>query len=191
MDALNLTDGYNRVWQELAVAVKNRRHGFRAFTLATVDAQGFPQARTMVLRGANPESRTIRFHCDARSPKTSELRENPAACAVFYGTDEKLQVRAYGAVTIHRNDSVSEEAWSEMQPMSRDAYRTPFAPGSRRVEEDRDRESLPPPDAYKNLVVCNLTVSRLEWLSLSSEGHERVRHDLASDGGLSSHWIHP
>ncbi|MBC8136515.1 MAG: pyridoxamine 5'-phosphate oxidase family protein [Fibrella sp.] len=187
----NVAEGYARIWEEMAVAVKNRRHGFHTFTLATIDADGLPQARTMVLRGTDPERRTIQFNCDARSSKVPELRENPTACAVLYSVEEKLQVRASGTVTIHHHDAVTEETWREMQPMSRDSYRTPFAPGSKRREEDRDRATLPLSDAHENLVVCDLTVSILEWLSLSSDGHERARCEWKSDGTLLSRWLHP
>lgn len=191
MDAPPLIDGYNRVWQELSTAVHNRQHAFHTFTLATVDEQGFPQARTMVLRGIDREGKTIQFNGDARSPKVSELCENPTVCVLFYGAKEKLQIRACGTVTIHCNDVVSEEAWSKMQRMSRDCYRTPFAPSSEYTNSDTDTELLSVSEGYSNLVVCNLTLSSLEWVSLSSEGHQRVRHDFVSDSEVVTKHLHP
>lgn len=188
MDDAQFNLGYQIVWDEIAAAAINRRHSFRTFTLATVDGDGCPQARTLVLRGADPERRTIRFHADARSPKVAGLRANPAACALFYGSAEKLQVRAHGTVTIHRSDAVSAEAWREMQPMSRDVYRAPLTPGS---ETDAATKSLPLPEAFDNLAVCELTLSSLEWLSLSSEGHIRVRHEFHPDGTITAHRLQP
>jgi general stress protein 26 len=182
---------YERVWQELCAAVTVRRHGFHTFTLATVDAHGFPQARTMVLQGADPVRRSLRFHCDARSPKVAEFRADSPVCALFYGTKEKLQVRAYGSVTIHRNDPVSEETWNAMQPMSREVYRTPFAPSRMSVASEQAPELLSLAEAYHNLVVCELILSSLESLSLSSEGHERIRFDLPADGTTPHQRLHP
>lgn len=191
MDASPLIDGYDRVWQELSSAVHNRRHSFHTFTLATIDEQGFPQARTMVLRRIDREGKIIQFNCDARSPKVSELSETPTVCVLFYGAKEKLQVRACGAVTIYCNDAISEETWGKMQPMSRDCYRTPFAPSSEYTDSTTNIELLSVSEGYSNFVVCNLTLSSLEWLSLSSEGHQRVRHDFVKDGLVVSTNLHP
>lgn len=182
---------YEHIWHELCAAAAARRHGFHTFTLATVDKQGCPQARTMVLQGADPVRRSLRFHCDARSPKVAELRGNTPICALFYGAKEKLQVRAYGSVALHHDDAVSEAIWNAMQPMSREVYRTPFAPTIAFLATEKATEPLPLPDAYHNLVVCELRLSSLEWLSLSSEGHERTRHDFHPDGTTTQRHLHP
>lgn len=186
-----LIAGYDRTWLELVAAVASRRHPFHVCTLATVDIHGLPQARTMVLRGADRDARFLQFNSDVRSPKIAEMREKPAACAVFYGEAEKIQVRAWGIVSLHCNDPVSATVWQTMQPISRENYRSPFAPGSGRAAEGTESVLLSPADAYENLAVCRLRLSALEWLSLSRGGHDRARHEFAEDGSVSARWLNP
>src|SRR5262245_58276854 len=53
-----------------------------AMTLATVDAQGRPSARVVLARGI--DERGITFFTNRTSRKGEELRQNPAAAAVFH-----------------------------------------------------------------------------------------------------------
>ncbi len=181
--------GYDRAWHELAEGVVNRKHGFHTFTLASMGADGLPQARTMVLREADEATRTLRFHCDARSPKFAELRERPAVCALFYGAAERLQVRVSGTAVLHHGDDLCRTIWDAMQPVSREAYRTAFAPTSPRGEVVADLLSLS--DAFSNFAVCRIAVHTLEWLALSRGGHDRARHDFDTEGAMQTRRLHP
>ena len=182
--------GYERVWRELVAGVVNRRHGFRTFTLATVGADGLPSARTMVLREADEKSRLLRFHLDARSPKFAELKARPPVCALFYGEEERLQVRVSGTATLDCGSGECRAVWNALPPMSREAYRTPFAPTAPRAAEVT-AEPLSIADAFANFAVCRITVRTLEWLSLSSAGHRRVRHGFGENGAVETHMLHP
>ena len=86
-------------WKKLEAAPKRRTEPFRTPTLATVDANGQPQQRVMVLRdvdrGANRLPR-LRFHSDVRAPKCAQLSTRPACSVLFYDKVEKVQVRANG-----------------------------------------------------------------------------------------------
>ena len=56
----------------------DKHHDWRTPVLATVDGQGRPQARTVVLRHADRATQTLVFFTDARSPKCAELRAQQA-----------------------------------------------------------------------------------------------------------------
>ena len=63
-------------WRNLHNGVRNFRHPFNRPTLTTVDGNQ-PQARTVILRGFSKNDRTLICHCDARSPKVSQIQDNP------------------------------------------------------------------------------------------------------------------
>lgn len=64
-----------------------------AMVLATVDAQGDPAARTVLLKGL--DARGLTFFTQRRSAKGRQLAERPSAAAVFvwHGLDRQVTVR--------------------------------------------------------------------------------------------------
>ena len=48
-----------QIWQQLRQAIGEREHEWRTPVLADVDAEGLPQARTVVLRQADPIAGTL------------------------------------------------------------------------------------------------------------------------------------
>ena len=73
-----------------------------AMTLATVDARGYPQARMVLVKGA--DQRGFVFYTNAESSKAEELTANPRAALVFHWKSLRRQVRISGVV-----EPVSEE----------------------------------------------------------------------------------
>jgi pyridoxamine 5'-phosphate oxidase len=67
-----------------------------AMTLATVDAEGNPDARIVLLKGL--EQGAFSFYTNYRSRKGRELEARPAACLVFQWSELERQVRIEGAV---------------------------------------------------------------------------------------------
>ncbi len=67
-----------------------------AMTLATVDADGAPDARMVLLKGA--DERGFRFYTNAKSAKGSQLSAAPHAALVIYWRELDRQVRVRGAV---------------------------------------------------------------------------------------------
>ena len=87
-------------------------HGVRqpeAMTVASVDADGHPSARMVLLRGL--DDRGFTFFTNYASRKAGELDANPHAAIVFHWGDVLRQVRATGAV--ERVDAEeSDEYWA-------------------------------------------------------------------------------
>ncbi|MGA8653541.1 MAG: pyridoxamine 5'-phosphate oxidase [Xanthobacteraceae bacterium] len=67
-----------------------------AMTLATVDADGYPNARMVLLKGL--DERGFVFYTNLGSVKGRELVETPRAALTFYWKSLQRQVRARGAV---------------------------------------------------------------------------------------------
>ena len=67
-----------------------------AMTLATVDAEGLPDARMVLCKGA--DRRGLVFYTNIESAKGRELEGQPRAAALFHWKSLRRQVRFRGAV---------------------------------------------------------------------------------------------
>ena len=67
-----------------------------AMALATVDADGMPNVRMVLLKGFDPEGAV--FYTNTESPKGRELDANPKAALVFHWKSRTRQVRLRGPV---------------------------------------------------------------------------------------------
>jgi pyridoxamine 5'-phosphate oxidase len=69
-----------------------------AMTLATVDRQGQPSARMVLLKGADEHG--FVFYTNLESQKAYELADNPRASLLFHWKSINRQVRIEGAATL-------------------------------------------------------------------------------------------
>jgi pyridoxamine 5'-phosphate oxidase len=81
-------------WYEDAVAAGCAEPN--AMTVATVDAEGRPDARMVLVRGV--DDRGLWFFTNSASPKGQQLRDRPVAAAVFGWLELHRQVRLRGPV---------------------------------------------------------------------------------------------
>ncbi|MEM7692978.1 MAG: pyridoxamine 5'-phosphate oxidase [Pseudomonadota bacterium] len=114
----------------LAEATKGEPNDPNAMTLATVDATGLPDARTVLLKGH--DARGFVFYTNLESAKAQELAQNPKAALLFHWKSLHRQVRIRGTVS-----AVSAE--------EADAYYASRALGSR-IGAWASKQSRPLPD---------------------------------------------
>lgn len=77
-----------------------------AMTLATVDEQGRPDARIVLLKGA--DSRGLCFYTNYGSTKAQQLASRPEAALVFFWNEFERQVRVRGSVErVDREESAA------------------------------------------------------------------------------------
>ena len=161
-----------RIWQELAQAVRDRTHGWRTPVLATVDAAQQPQARTVVLRGVDAATGQLRVFTDARSPKVADLRAQPQAVLVFWSAALNWQLRATVRCTVLDQGAEVDAAWARVgaSAAARD-YLTPLAPG-----QVLQASTGGAADQH-HLAVLVAQVKALDWLELrgQAEEHQRCR----------------
>lgn len=174
-------------WDMLVRGALSRKSAFHQATVATVTPDGFPAARTVVLREADRGAGVLRFHTDTRSNKFAELSKNPACVLHFYDHGAKIQVRARGTATLHNEDGVTRPIWDAMADMSRDCYRQPVGPGEALSGPGgADGARLDHEAGYAHFVVVRVAVEALDWLYLAAKGHRRAR--LTEGGDI---WLAP
>jgi pyridoxamine 5'-phosphate oxidase len=83
-----------------------------AMTLATVDADGLPNARMVLLKGF--DDRGFVFYTNLDSPKGQELDHTPKAALVFHWKDLNRQVRLRGLV--ERVEDAAADAYFATRP---------------------------------------------------------------------------
>jgi pyridoxamine 5'-phosphate oxidase len=86
-----------RLWQAwFDDAVKGEPRDPTAMSLATVDADGMPDVRTVLLKGV--DERGFVFYTNTESAKGRELAANPRAALLFYWKSLNRQIRIRGPV---------------------------------------------------------------------------------------------
>lgn len=68
-----------------------------AMVISTVSAEGFPQARTVLMKGFDADG--IVFYTNYDSAKGQSIEANPNVCALFYWPSLQRQVRWTGVAT--------------------------------------------------------------------------------------------
>ncbi|HEY2179067.1 MAG TPA: pyridoxamine 5'-phosphate oxidase [Caulobacteraceae bacterium] len=80
----------------LGEALEREPNDGNAMTLATVDAEGLPDARMVLLKGV--DARGFTFFTNTMSAKGAELAANPRAALLFHWKSLRRQVRARGII---------------------------------------------------------------------------------------------
>jgi pyridoxamine 5'-phosphate oxidase len=80
-----------------AEAVEKEPNDANAMTLATVDADGLPDARMVLLKDVDPHG--FVFYTNTQSAKGRQLAAHPAAALVFHWKSLRRQVRVRGVIT--------------------------------------------------------------------------------------------
>jgi len=169
------------IWEQLQRAVTDRNHAWRTPVLAGVDEQGLPQARTVILRGADAEAQRLVMYTDHRSPKVAEFALRPQAVLVFWSKELSWQLRLAAEIQVETEGTIVEAAWDQVQSTGAAAdYLSTQAPGSPIQANDG---KFTEPHA---LGVIIASVQSIDWLELTRQGHRRA---LLSGDGMQ--WLTP
>ena len=101
-------------WLAEAKATEPRDHN--AMALATVDRDGLPDVRMVLLKGFDPQG--FVFYTNIESAKGRELLNNPQAALVLYWKSLNRQIRVRGSVT-RVSDEESDSYFASRHPKSR------------------------------------------------------------------------
>jgi pyridoxamine 5'-phosphate oxidase len=172
-------------WYELARAEVPLAE---AVCLATIDAAGIPDARMVLLKGA--DERGFRFFTNEGSAKGRQLAAQPAAALVFYWRELDRQVRVRGRVerlgapesdeyfsTRPRESMIGAWASPQSEPLAdRDALDALVD----EAEERYDGEDVPRPPHWGGYLVVP---SEIEfWQGQVGRLHDRFRYQRSVDG---------
>ena len=181
--AASLDTLHARAWARLARGVADRRAAGRHPTLATVDGQGRPQARTVVLRSADPQAAVLQIYTDLHSDKVDELRRTPHAAVQFWDSSAHLQIRLLADADILSGEAVSN-IWATLSASARDCYGHQPSPGEP-LSDGLGYHRQPAATAF---AVLQLWVQEMDILHLGRQ-HRRARFVRAD--GWTGQWIVP
>jgi hypothetical protein len=192
-----LPDILESCWQLLTRGAADRRSPLHTPAVISTGPDGAPDARIMVLRKAFPETATLRFHTDARSPKCQSLHGQPVA-VLGYHPGQNVQLRLQGTARIETDTPEADEAWARSTPFARRCYLTQHAPGAplpapasglpADIEGQQPSENQLIP-ARPHFALLHIEVARIDWLHLANTGHRRALFE-AKDG-WHGHWLAP
>ena len=186
MHPLNLTEPEirQRLWMELERAVQDRHHEWRTPVLASVGMDGTPNARTVVLRGADAKTQTLAFYTDRRSPKIADLSHKSAAMLVFWSKRLNWQLRVRVAMEVQTTGEQVDAVWQHLsQSAAAGDYLSMDAPGDALLAGQDSSVAL---TGAHQLAILFAHVIEIDWLELRRAGHRR-----ASIGAITWQWLVP
>lgn len=193
----SLPDILAHAWSLLVRGGADRKSPVHTPVVASVDADGLPQARVMVLRKANPADGTLRFHTDARSPKVAQLDGKPVA-VLAYHAQEQVQLRITGQARIGRSVGEVDAIWDQSTLFARRCYLAEPPPGTPLPGpasglpawiEGRQPTAEQIVPARANFAVLWVGVTAIDWLHLANSGHRRAVFRAAD--GWTGDWVAP
>lgn len=181
--ACELDSLFAHAWQRLTRGVHDRHAAARHPTLATVSPEGWPQARTVVLRAADKAHARLEIHTHLHSPKIDELRAEPRAAVHVWDSASKLQIRLTVQVEIISGPPAAQ-AWARVPDASRGAYSAGHRPGEI-IASSLAYTQQPDPAAFAVLVL------HLEEMDLLHLGIRHRRAVFSRDSGWAGQWRVP
>lgn len=172
-----------QIWDTLIQGVVNADHPARRPTFATVSPDSWPEARTVVLRGADPEAGKVWVHTDLQSDKIRSLQATPRAALHVWIADERLQIRLRTEVEIEHGPSV-QPIWNNIPDHSKQSYGITPGPGTP-ITGALDYVKEPDPATF---AVLHCRVMDIDALHL---GDRHRRAAFSRQRGWAGQWLSP
>jgi hypothetical protein len=169
------------LWRELAAAPRDRQHPWRTPVLATTDGQ-IGDARTVVMRDADPTQQTLCVYSDARAGKVTQLARHPQGTLVMWSEALGWQLRVRVQVDVTTDGLEASSRWARLKltPAAHD-YLSALAPGSPLDSALGTRGDR------AHFALLEARVLSIDWLELHALGHRRARFDSAGP----ARWLQP
>ena len=128
---------------------------------------------------------------------TLRIKKNPNCSILFYGKEEKIQLRIKAECNVNHDNEITKESWEKTGHISRKCYLVTNGPGT---ESDKPTSGLDnkfdnfdftkeeSEAGYKNFCVIRCNIKSIEWLYLAAKGHRRALFDLENS---KKNWLVP
>jgi hypothetical protein len=192
-----LADVLDTAWTLLARGAADRRSPVHTPVVASVGADGAPQARVMVLRKAERATAVLRFHTDARSAKVAAL-DGGGVVVLAYHPGQAVQLRVSGVAEVVVEGADVDAIWAASTPFARRCYMVEAGPGTALAGpgsglpadvEGRKPEEAELVPARANFAIVRVRVTGIDWLHLAQSGHRRAV--FAAADGWCGGWVVP
>ena len=193
----NSSEIEKKIWSLLTNAVKDRSSEFRTPVFICGNDKDL-DGRVVVLRKADQKNNIIQYHSDIRSSKIEKIKNNPSCSILFYGKEEKIQLRIRATCEVNYNDEVSRESWENTGHISRKCYLVTNGPGTLSDKptsglnnkfDNFDFTKEESEAGYKNFCVIRCRIKSIEWLYLAAKGHRRALIDINNPKNFT--WLVP
>ena len=193
----NSSEIEKKIWSLLTNAVKDRSSEFRTPVFICGNDQDL-DGRVVVLRKVDQKNNIIQYHSDIRSSKIEKIKKNPNCSILFYGKEEKIQLRIKVICEVNYNNEISKESWKNTGHISRKCYLVTNGPGTisdkptSGLDNKFDNFSFTKEESevgYKNFCVIRCKIKSIEWLYLAAKGHRRALIDLKNSKNFT--WLVP
>ncbi|MDX1443386.1 MAG: pyridoxamine 5'-phosphate oxidase family protein [Gammaproteobacteria bacterium] len=141
------------IWE----SVDAREGPWRTPVLATVDNDLGADARTIVLRDADPDARSVYFYTARDSDKVRQFTRDSRCCMVVYDAEARRQVRMYGRGEPVMDQGWLEKAWQKLADWQQQVYAL-----QRRI---RGKE---------NFAAYRVRIDAMHYLELHADGSNRA-----------------
>lgn len=168
---------WTKVWNTLGRGVADAKHPARRPTFATVSPDGWPEARTVVLRSAAREEGIVTVHTDLYSDKIKSLRSNARAALHVWDEKQNLQIRLQAEVSI-QSGAETRALWDKIPDHAQQSYGVTPPPGTS-IETALDYVKEPDPETFA-VLACK--VMNIDAVHLGAD-HRRVSFSR------NSHWV--
>jgi pyridoxamine 5'-phosphate oxidase len=170
MQTTNNTDLEKEIWHQLLRASVDKHHEWRSPVLATQATNGWPDARTVILRGVDMDAKTLTFYTDKRSQKIAHLQANPHAILVFWSKRLNWQLRTKAVINIQKDGDLVQKTWQKVkQSPSAGDYLSVQAPGDY-FDSSYTGKLLNEP----HFAILIADIIEIDWLALNRNGHQRA-----------------
>tara|TARA_A100001011_G_scaffold34427_1_gene32818 strand:- start:6121 stop:6729 length:609 start_codon:yes stop_codon:yes gene_type:complete len=186
-----------KIWQLLTDAVKDRSSEFRTPVFICGDEKDL-DGRVVVLRKADQQDNFIQYHSDIRSSKIKKIKKNPSCSILFYGKEEKIQLRVKTNCEINYDNDITKESWIKTGHISRKCYLVSNGPGTvsdkptSGLDNKFDNFDFTKEESeagYKNFCVIKCRIKSIEWLYLAAKGHRRLLINFEAEKKFN--WLIP
>ncbi|MCF4097890.1 pyridoxamine 5'-phosphate oxidase [Maritalea mediterranea] len=190
-------DPYELFDRWLELAWEKEQFNANAMSLATLDEDGLPNIRVVLLKEREADGFT--FYTNTNSKKGQELNKHPKAALGFYWRTLNWQVRVRGDVkpvaadradAYHtsrpRGSQIGAHASHQSQPLS---SRQELIDRVEELTQHYEGQDVPRPDHWSGYTVMPTEIEF--WCDGEFRLHDRVRFTWSSDGAWQHQRLNP